>query len=182
MLRPVPFSEGSRQIGDFVPVAGFEGGQSQGQPFGAAQPFGQALGASPFQPLQQSVFVAKPAAQRPIASHQVSGFQMHAGQTAALYEEDANGMDEDERRPAAGYAAAAAASVFSPLGNPHAIAASEVPPVPPPQRHSLDAQVGACTEDIYSKMREVQHNHRPAYQPSSPYVKYRRFAANLFSC
>lgn len=38
----------------------------------------------------------------------------------------------------------------------------------------LDIRVGSNTADMYSRMREVQLNHLPKYQPNSPYIKYRR--------
>ena len=42
-------------------------------------------------------------------------------------------------------------------------------------RHPLDVVVGTNTQTIYTKMCEVQHNHRPAFTPDSPYVNYRRY-------
>jgi hypothetical protein len=43
-------------------------------------------------------------------------------------------------------------------------------------RHALDMQVGVSSTAIYDRMCEVQHFHRPAYHPESPYVKYRRYS------
>jgi hypothetical protein len=42
------------------------------------------------------------------------------------------------------------------------------------ERPALDKLVGACTSDIYSNMKKIQHKHHPGFQPDSPYVKYRR--------
>lgn len=57
---------------------------------------------------------------------------------------------------------------ISPLLNFHAR------PVLEP-RPELDNLVGTSTSDIYLRMRATQNNHRPAFQPDSPYVKYRRY-------
>ena len=55
------------------------------------------------------------------------------------------------------------------------LASFQSQPMSKKPRLALDSLVGCATDAIYSKMREVQHNHRPAYNQDSPYVKYRRF-------
>jgi hypothetical protein len=76
---------------------------------------------------------------------------------------DPDSMDEDRVNPAR------FTTVSLPTPPPSRVAAAAAP-----GRHTLDLEVGADTAAIYATMRAVQHKHRPAYQPDSPYVKYRR--------
>lgn len=87
-------------------------------------------------------------------------FESQTLQEASTSMEDDDENDEKQSMAAQG---AASEPVTSPM----------IPPAQAP-RVALDKLVGACTADIYLNMREVQHNHRPGYQPNSPYVKYRR--------
>jgi len=90
-----------------------------------------------------------------------STFQSFEEQEVSTSMEDDDG---NEAIPSMANGGAESVAVRSPLLQPASL-----------PRPSLDKLVGACTADIYLKMREVQHNHRPRYQPDSPYVKYRRY-------
>jgi hypothetical protein len=80
---------------------------------------------------------------------------------------DPDSMDEDR---GASVNPARFTTVSLPAPPPSRVAAAAAPG----RQHALDLEVGADTAAIYATMRAVQHKHRPAYQPDSPYVKYRR--------
>jgi hypothetical protein len=135
---------------------------------------------APFVSAAHSTFGGNTVVQRPVAiNHSI--FQSHTARDSHRAD-DSRGFEEGFE----GSSSANADSMEEDRGtsaDPAWTASNSAPdamPSPPrlpaavPEHHALDLEVGADTSAIYNTMRSVQNKYRPAYQPDSPYVRYRR--------
>lgn len=177
----------SHFVDQFIPVTGSSAVQMQ-LPFATHLNGVMAPAASypaqqkpaPFVSTAHSTFGGNNMIQRPVAiNHAI--FQSHTARDSQRAD-DSRGFEE-------GFEGSSSANTDSmdedrgtcavtawPAPNSESFAMPSPPRLPAsvPEHHALDLEVGFDTAAIYNTMRTVQHKHRPAYQPDSPYVKYRR--------
>lgn len=145
---------------------------SSGLPEPKLQPY--LFSASPFPPVAPDNSTVKNSAHafQPFLRDQIQDSQYESTDTSSSHmEEDSEYIVSTPHGDESGERGNGTVSPMAPLFGAHGMNSNEP---------SLDERNGSSTTEMYLRMREVQLNHLPKYQPNSPYIKYRRYVIILF--